>query len=208
MTGVYFAGSLLFFSGCGSEDGGYKPVDTATNKTADTLDTHQHERGPHDGHIIELGHHEYHAELTYVPIQRKVGVYLLGPDSKTALPVDARTLTLNLMVKEKPAPPLTLNAKPLESEKGGKSSYFEAVGTLDQLKDAKSIEALEGELVVDINGKSYRGKVGHDHEHGDHDEHDHAEGDKHDEKAGDKDHEHKEGDKDHEHKEAETKQTK
>jgi hypothetical protein len=201
MAGIYFAGTLLLISGCGSEDKGFKPVDSNTNKTADSLNTHQHSHGPHDGHIIELGNHEYHAELTYAPILRKVGIYLLGPDSKTALPIDAKTVTLNLTIKEKPYP-LTLNAKPLDGEKDGKSSYFEVIDSGKLHNDAKTIEALEGELVVDINGKSYKGKVGHDHEEGDHD-HKHADGDKHDEKAGDKGHDAK----DQDHKD-EAKQTK
>jgi hypothetical protein len=201
IAGVYVAGSLIFVAGCGQDDAGYKAVDTSSNKTADTLQPHDHAHGSHGGHLVALGNKEYHAEVTYVPILRKVGVYILGPDQKTAHPIDAKSVKVDLVLKGKPMA-VTLDSKPLDTEKDGKSSHFEGTGGADLYKDAKSIEDLEGKLTVEIDGKSYTGELGHDH---DHDGHDHGK-DGHDHKDEGKDHDHAADDhKDHDHKEGEHK---
>lgn len=187
---VYFAGSLFFVVGCDSSKD-FKPVDPNKNKTADKIDhahdhDHGHSHGPHEGHIVELGNEEYHGEVVFDAKTNTVGIYLYGPDLKKPQPIEAKTVTLNLKLEGKPLQ-LALNAKPLDTEKDGKSSYFELKDNAELKEHAKSIEDLEGKLQVEINGKSYSGNVGHaeggdhDHDHGhNHDEHDHD----HDKEAG------------------------
>jgi hypothetical protein len=173
---TYSIGSLLFLTGC-DQGKDYKPVDTSKNKTGDTInshshDEHGHEEGPHHGHIIELGNEEYHAELVYDAKAKTVGIYVLGSDAKTAQPIDAKAVNLNLKLDGKPVQ-LTLNAKPLEGEKEGKSSHFELVGNADLEAHAKDAEDIAGTLKVEIKGKQYSGEIAHDHDHGHDHDHDH-----------------------------------
>ena len=67
-------------------------------------DEHAHEEeGPHGGHIIELGTEDHHAELTHDEATHKVGIYLLGGDAKTAAPIEAESVTINVAEDGKPS---------------------------------------------------------------------------------------------------------
>ncbi len=61
---------------------------------------------------------------------------------------------------------------PTETDAKGKSSRFTS-DDKDLLEHFHE-EEVEGTLVLKINGKSYRGKIAHDHDHEDHGDHGHG----------------------------------
>lgn len=153
----------LGLTGCnkGEDVRTFDDQDNVTN----TDPGHAHAHGPHDGHVIELGGEDYHAELT-LDGERRPTVYLLESDVKTPLAVDAASVSLRLQV-EGEKQEFTLTPAPAEGEAEGKSSVFRLDEPLPaSIKDA---EDLEGEVVVTFGGTQYRGAITHDHDHG----HDH-----------------------------------
>ena len=209
----YLAGTLFFVAGCDNKGSDYKEVPTGKKKAADTFGDphdHAHAHGPHDGHIIELGAHEYHAELVLNDKTKTIGVYLYDRDLKKPEPIDAKSVTLNLVVEGKPTP-LELQAKPQQGESDGKSSYFEVALPKEVAEHVDDIEHVAGELQLTIGGKPYTGALKpHDHGHEAGHKHDdkkgeHKDGDhKHDDHAQDADHKH-EDHKDGDHKESDHK---
>ncbi|MEX2288308.1 MAG: hypothetical protein WD648_14530 [Planctomycetaceae bacterium] len=165
----YLAGTVFFIGGCNPGGGEYKPVQSGKNKTDDTFGhDHHDEHGPHNGAVIELGKHEYHGELVLDEKTKIIGIYLYGPDLKTPVPTDAKSVTLNLKVEGK-LEQFELPAKPLEGEAGGKSSHFELAAPAEVAEHLTDVEDLEGELQLVINGKPYAGGFKpHHHEPGDH----------------------------------------
>jgi hypothetical protein len=153
------------FGGCGKGE-------PAAPEGAETAESHEHDHadeGPHGGHIIELGNEDYHAELTHDDDAHRVGVYFLGDDAKTAKPIDAESVTINVAVDGKPSS-YTLPAAPQEGEAEGKSSYFELVSEpLNIVVSGKSESPrTNARLNVTIEGKPYVGLVeteAHDHDH-------------------------------------------
>ena len=125
-------------------------------------DHHHHEKGPHKGDLVELGDEEYHAEVVHDEKEATVTVYLLGSDAKTPVATDAKELVINTKVKGKGVQ-TKLKPSPQKGDKPGASSRF-------SLKSKELIELLEDPssnpaLRIAINGKTYNGKIEHDHEH-------------------------------------------
>lgn len=120
------------------------------------------EEGPHQGHLIELGEEEYHAELAHDEATKTVTIYLLDKTAKVAVPIADPEIVLNLVVDGQPLQ-AKLIAAPQEGDPAGQSSRF-------SLTDEKVLEALEapkttGRLNLSIGGKPYIGAVEHhDHE--------------------------------------------
>ena len=142
-------------------------ADDVTNVTP--IDAHVH--GPHDGHVIELGDEEYHAEVV-MGADRKLVVYILGPDAATAAPIAAATITINLEAGATTTA-LTLNAVPEEGEADGQSSRFELTdGVVPE--SVKNIEDVHGDLVIAVGDKTYTAGIGHSHDHGHGHDHDHG----------------------------------
>ncbi|WP_217647178.1 hypothetical protein [Planctomicrobium piriforme] len=117
--------------------------------------------GPHEGELIELGNEEYHAELIHD--DKSVTIYILDGAATKAVPIEAKELVVNLKHEGKPEQ-FKLVATPDAGDESGKSSKFssadpELAGHLDE-KEA------DAKLVVEINGKSFRGSLAHDHDHG------------------------------------------
>ena len=123
-------------------------------------DGHAHpDHGPHGGDLVELGHEAYHAEVVHDDAAATVTVYLLGPDAKTAVPIDAPGLTISL-VHDGAAEQFELAAQPQANEPAGQSSRFistdaELVNDLDYTDNAR--------LSVKISGKPYSGALSHNH---------------------------------------------
>src|SRR6188474_294887 len=96
-TTIAFA-AILMFAGC--------PNKTANKPAAG--DGHAHDEhdhgatGPHDGHILEFGTEDHHAELTHDDATHKIGVYMLGDDAKTIKPIKATSVTINVAIDGKP----------------------------------------------------------------------------------------------------------
>jgi hypothetical protein len=175
---VLMAWCLFNVSGCakGEPDGGTVVADDHGHDHGHAHgDEHSHgDEGPHGGHIIELGGEEHHAELTHDETH-KVGIYLLGGDAKTAAPIEAESVTINVSVDGKPTQ-FVLPAVPQTGETDGKSSYFELVSEPLETVVAGESEAknVQARLSLMINGKPYVGLIEtaaheHDHDHG----HDH-----------------------------------
>ena len=124
-------------------------------------DYHDHEAGPHGGHLIELGAEEYHAEWLHDDETNTVTVYILDADAQNEFPIDASEILINVKVNDQPTQ-YKLTAFPTEQ---GKSSQF-------QLVDGSLIVALivgEGvsaRLQVDINGTPFSATIEqHAHHH-------------------------------------------
>jgi hypothetical protein len=128
-----------------------------------------HSGGPHEGKLIELGDDEYHAELVHDDIVDTVTIYILDGEAKDAVPVEIAELTVEALVDGKPVN-FTLPAIPQASDPKGTASRFQV--TDKTLSDNLTGDKAKVGLNVTIKGKSYDGKL--DHEHGDHD-HEHHE---------------------------------
>ncbi len=92
---------LAVVCGCGAKDG--QPAAQAT-ATAEHDHEHGHDHpseGPHHGTLVELGSHEYHAEVVHT--KDSVTVYILDAHAEKAVPVDAADLTINVMHDGKPS---------------------------------------------------------------------------------------------------------
>lgn len=163
----------LWLAGCGSPAGNSPSPGTAGSPAAvDTHDDHDHahpSEGPHHGDLVELGNEEYHAEVVHAD-DGTVTVYILDSSAKSAVPIDAPELTINVTHEGQPEQ-FKLAASPDAGDPPGRSSRF-------TLTDKEFVEHLDAEgppakLAVTIDGKSYTGQI--EHHHG----HEHGEGHKH-----------------------------
>ena len=124
-------------------------------------DDHAHEKGPHGGSLVELGDEEYHAEIVHDDKEETVTIYLLGKDAKTAVGTDAKDVAINAKVKGK-AVQMKVKASAQKGDKAGLSSRF-------MMKSKELMELLDDpnaspSLRVAINGKTFVGKIEHDHD--------------------------------------------
>jgi hypothetical protein len=193
--------SVVYMTGCKNEPAGEtKKMEQAAEDKHDHDDHeghdhgHEHAHGPHDGHVIELGDEEYHAEVTLDEKSKKLTVYVYGPLLKKSVAIDQKEIVANLTVEEKPTV-LKLAAVPQDGDAEGKSSRFEVTLKGETAEHIHDAEELEGTIKLKINGDDFEGAIEHDHGH-DHGDHDHDDHDDHDHKDGDHDHD----DKDHDHK--------
>lgn len=116
--------------------------------------------GPHHGDLVELGNEDFHAEVVHGE-GGSVSIYILDSAAKAAVPIDATELTINI-THDGNAEQFKLLADRDASDPEGKSSHF-------SLKDEELASDLDNhdaaaKLVVVINGKSYSGKIAHDHD--------------------------------------------
>lgn len=149
--------SMLFFSGCNSASA------PPQGNTGEAAHEHAHpEQGPHQGELMELGNEEYHAELVHDEAAGTVTIYILDGAAKNAVPIEAHELTINLKLDGQGSQ-FKLPAAPDAGDPAGQSSRFSSSEkTLAEGLDAMGADP---ELVVDINGKQFRGKLEHDHNH-------------------------------------------
>lgn len=158
---VVLAACVGSLSGCGP-----KPTPSSTSEPAAETgdahdDAHSHpDEGPHHGTLVELGNHEYHAEVVHDA--ESVTVYLLDSAAEKQVPVDSEEITMNLVHDDAPKQ-FTLAASPDTTDPVGKSSRFviedaELVGHLDDASAAPK-------LSVTIDGTAFQGEIQHDHDH-------------------------------------------
>ncbi len=148
--------------GCGGGDELRTFDEQADSAIEDDHHHHDHAHGPHDGHIIELGGDDYHAELVFDAATRTLEVYLLASDVKTPLTTTEESISVRLKTGDEENE-FRLLADPLEGETDGSSHFkLEDAQLPDAIKDA---EDLEGTVVVTIDGTQYRGPITHDHGH-------------------------------------------
>lgn len=168
--------ALILFVGC--SDSGKTPKNTSGTPTPkeEGPGAHDHPtKGPHGGSLIELGKEEFHAELLHDELGGTVTIYVLDSKAKTAVPISATEVVINLKHDGK-GEQFKLAASPQESDEKGKSSRFVS-------KDKELVEDLdhagaEPRLVIDVNGKSFTGEVHHEHSGKEHSEKEHSHGKK------------------------------
>lgn len=169
---------LSFTGGCSKSPPQGKSADPPSNAKQSGASGHNHEEhahpstGPHDGHLIELGKEEYHAELVHDDDAGTVTIYILDHDAKDAVAIDAKELRINLKHDGK-GEQFKLAAAPQDGDEKGKASRF--VSRDKELSEDLDHAGAEARLVVEIGGKSYTGEIKHDQDGHDHDERKHKE---------------------------------
>lgn len=158
---------LTVVTGCGEAP---KPTTETVHHEGDGHAEHgEHaaghpEEGPHNGHLIELGKEEYHAELLHDDATHTITLYVLDGAAKKAVPLTEKELTVNLVVAGKPTQ-YKIPAKPQTDDPSGQSSRFELVDkTLCEALDEPTSKA---RLMLTIAGKHYSGDMAHE----EHDQH-------------------------------------
>ena len=169
---------LSGLAGCGGDKGGdYRTFDKGKDAAPDAehghahTHDHGHEQGPHKGELIELGEEEFHAEVVFDEASDKVVLYLLGPDAKAAVAIEAKELSLEMPGKDAPVTH-ALAAAPQDGDGEGKSSRFE-INSKELIEAFHQDPKTVGKFKVSIGGKEFNGEIKHSH-----DDHDH----KHEEK--------------------------
>lgn len=120
-----------------------------------------HGTGPHGGTLADWGGGKYHVEFTVDHDKQETVIYVLGSDEKTAAPVKTTDGTILLTINE-PSFQVTLKAKPMDGETGGKSSRF--IGTH---KNLGIVREFKGTISGDVDGTPYAGEF-EEKPHGDH----------------------------------------
>jgi hypothetical protein len=150
---------LILVAGCNSANQAYHEVP----KGARVKDQpHEHEQGPHGGHLVELGEEEYHAEVVFDPKSSKITLYTLDSTAKKPVPIDAAEIKLELVIGGQPKS-LAAKAAPETGDPDKKSSRFEVADNPDVKANIKDEEDLKGSVTVPIGGKTYAGKIVHEH---------------------------------------------
>ena len=136
----------------------------AQPKTQASAHAHAHPtEGPHHGALIELGREDYHAELVHDDAANTVTIYMLDGAAKDAAPIDAKQLTINLLVGGKPQQ-FQLAAQPQSTDPEGTCSAFGC--TSEPMCKALDAKGTTGRLNVEVSGKRFVGKLGgHAHNH-------------------------------------------
>jgi hypothetical protein len=111
--------------GCGSKK---TALPAASEPAAAVPHHHDHgaTRGPHGGNVIGFDTEQYHAEVTLDAPANRVGVYILGEDAVTTLPLEGASITIDVKEYDKSAQYVLPPAAQVD-DASGKSSYFEIV---------------------------------------------------------------------------------
>ena len=129
-------------------------------------DHHMH--GPHNGHIVELGEEEYHAEWTHDD-SGLIAVYILDKAAKEEVPIAAEKITISVTTKKSDGDTTVeydlLPANPSEGDMP-KASRFELtdkalLGSLETLTPG----AVEAMLTLVIDGTPFQSAITHDEHH-------------------------------------------
>jgi len=152
--------TIMGIVGCGSGE-------VAERNAAGSGSPHGHShtgdyghRGPHDGHVIELGHdHKYHAELVENDDSERLTVYILDRDLNE-ISIDQKSIVLILSAGGETT---SYKLDAVDHARSPAVSRFESTDkalfhTWEQYAD------LTGKLRVTIEGVSYVGRVAH-HSH-------------------------------------------
>jgi hypothetical protein len=149
LCGLTAASALAFLAGCG---GGTPTKPAAAPPSKDKHDDdedHEHGAGPHGGTVFDLGGGKYHAEFTVDHGKQEARVYLLAANAKTAVPVKAETMALD--VKE-PKFRVELKADPQPGDPKGSASAF--AGKDERLG---KVQEFAGTVSVVIDGTPFTG---------------------------------------------------
>lgn len=157
---------VLTAAGCISSEPPKKP---AANGGEEHGHDHAHVHGPHNGHIIELGDEEYHAEWLHDEETDLVTVYILDKDMKeTPVTADMLTITVIHYGTDGKATETPYNLLPANASEGDmpKASKFELTNKRLQTDlSAITPKAIEAKFAAKINGKDYAAEITHDEHH-------------------------------------------
>jgi hypothetical protein len=135
----------------------------AGKRDAHDHDHDHHHHGPHNGHLMEIGQEEYHAEWTQDE-SGKITFYILDSAAKNEVPIQADEITIEVKIGDRA--PLSYKLAAVNPQ-NGKSATFEIVdkqllGVLETLKSPGVVATLK----LPINGKAYEQRIQEDsHEH-------------------------------------------
>src|SRR5580698_9518923 len=160
LVGGIAALTLVTLAGCSGQNAEYHPVTKGVAVKA--APPHDHEHGPHSGHLVELGEEEHHAEVVFDAKSAKLTIYILDSTAKKAEPIDAKDVALKLTIDGKSAG-FKLPPVPDAGDPQGKSSRFELAGDPDIKAHIKDEEDLKGTVSVTIANKSFTGDIKHEH---------------------------------------------
>jgi hypothetical protein len=122
---------------------------------------HQHPaHGPHDGELLEVGNHEYHAEVVLDESKKQMMIYLLDKEVKSYVALDSPFLAVNLVIGGKPVQ-IKLKPIPQDTDAKGYSSCFGVVSP--ELMDGLHTTKSDPKLALRIRNKSYSIRIRHDH---------------------------------------------
>lgn len=157
---------MLGFSGCGGDQkGDLRTFDKVKDAAPEAEHGHHghegHAHGPHDGELVELGEEEFHAEVAFDEENHKIVLYVLGPDAKANVAIEAQELTLEIPGKDSPAAHL-MTAAPQEGDGEGKSSRFE-IKSQDVFNAFHDDPKTVGKVKLNIGGKEFTAEVKHVH---------------------------------------------
>ena len=152
-----------FIGFIGGSGGCNSPTATKGGGEAKPEGEHAHvHHGPHNGHLMEIGEEEYHAEWTDDE-SGKVTFYFLDGEAKKEVPVGSEQLTIAVTIQGKEPVSYTLTAV---NPQDGKASAFEIVdknlqGVLDSL--SSGVTAVFPKLT--IGGKTFENLKIEEHKH-------------------------------------------
>jgi hypothetical protein len=160
-VGLLFLGwaSVVFTAGCNSAKEAYHDVPKGVRVKDEP---HEHEHGPHGGHLVELGEEEYHAEVVFAAKTAKITVYILDSTAKKPAPIEAKEIKLELTIGGQPKS-FTAKAVAEAEDPRGKSSRFEVADNPEIKANIKDEEDLKGSVTAAIGAKTYTGKIVHEH---------------------------------------------
>jgi hypothetical protein len=166
------AWSLLMIAGCKPLESSSSPIPTAETQPVTTGDDHGHDhghghddKGPHGGHVVEIGQEQLHAEWTHDDTSGAVVVYLLDSSAKSDATISAETILITTKIGESKKQTYVLSAV---SQEDGQSSRF-ALSDLAMVEALKAVgPGVEATIVVNVDGEELVGKF-EPHAHGGHD---------------------------------------
>jgi hypothetical protein len=150
-------------AGCTSATGGKG----AGDGKAAAEHAHVH-HGPHNGHLMEIGEEEYHAEWTDDE-SGKVTFYFLDGEAKKEVPIDAEEITIEVKIGDKEPTSYKLVAV---EPKDMKASAFAIVDkNLQGVLEVVSEGVTKKFPKLTIGGKTFENLKIEEHKHGDEHEH-------------------------------------
>jgi len=158
---MFAASTLLALSGCSGGEAEKQQAANGHDGHRDHSGEHDHAPGPHDGTIVDWGGGKFHVEFTVDHDKQEVAVYVLGRDEKTAVPISATQIHLNI---KDPAIDVALAPSPQTGDPEGSASRF--VGMHDGFAVVKDYE---GSISGVVDGTPYSGEFSeeeHDHDDG------------------------------------------
>ena len=186
--------ATLLFAGCAKNESEFKKPTPSSDPIEEVHGTHK--PGPHGGQLLDLGEHEFMAEVVFKEDDPKsITVYLIEHDDNSKIVVsDDEKLTINGLKVDGQEISLTLTALPQEGDADGQTSRFEVSGDgiPEGIEDMHELG--DGTFSVTINDKSYSGTIEHEHDHDDDHDDEHDKDDDDDKNHHDHD---KDDDKDH-----------